>query len=378
MTDWYRLAGPLLRALPPETAHRLAVRALAAGLVPASRGPDDEALATRVWGLDFANPVGIAAGFDKDAEAVDGLFTAGFGSVEAGTVTPQPQAGNPKPRLFRLTDDRALINRLGFNSQGLARVVPRLGRVRAGILGINIGANRDSEDPVADYVAGFQAVCDRVDYVAVNISSPNTPGLRDLQTRGNFERLVGALDATREALVSGGARRVPIAVKVAPDLDERDAEDIAAVALETGLDGLIVGNTTLARDGVTGRHQGEAGGLSGPPLFARSTELLARFHRLTRGRVPLIGVGGIASGADAYAKIRAGASLVQLYTALVYQGPGLVARIKAEDGRVMKVVATGGLAPLFAGATACIEVTDPDLTLRGLLAVHRANRQAAS
>ena len=330
MTDWYRLAGPLLRALPPETAHRLAVRALAAGLVPASRGPDDEALATRVWGLDFANPVGIAAGFDKDAEAVDGLFTAGFGSVEAGTVTPRPQAGNPKPRLFRLTDDRALINRLGFNSQGLARVVPRLGGVRAGILGINIGANRDSDDPVADYVAGFQAVCDRVDYVAVNISSPNTPGLRDLQTRGNFERLVGALDATREALVSGGARRVPIAVKVAPDLDERDAEDIAAVALETGFDGLIVGNTTLARDGVTGRHQGEAGGLSGPPLFARSTELLARFHRLTRGRVPLIGVGGIASGADAYAKIRAGASLVQLYTALVYQGPGLVARIKAD------------------------------------------------
>ena len=330
MTDWYRLAGPLLRALPPETAHRLAVRALAAGLVPASRGPDDGALATRVWGLDFANPVGIAAGFDKDAEAVDGLFTAGFGSVEAGTVTPQPQAGNPKPRLFRLTDDRALINRLGFNSQGLARVVPRLGRVRAGILGINIGANRDSEDPVADYVAGFQAVCDRVDYVAVNISSPNTPGLRELQTRGNFEHLVGALHATREALVSGGARRVPIAVKVAPDLDERDAEDIAAVALGAGLDGLIVGNTTLARDGVTGRHQGEAGGLSGPPLFARSTELLARFHRLTRGRVPLIGVGGIASGADAYAKIRAGASLVQLYTALVYQGPGLVARIKAD------------------------------------------------
>ena len=330
MTDWYRLAGPLLRSLPPEFAHRLAVRALAAGLVPTARGPDDPALATRLWDLDFANPVGIAAGFDKDAEAVDGLFAAGFGLVEAGTVTPRPQAGNPKPRLFRLTGDRALINRLGFNSQGLTRVSPRLGGARAGIVGINIGANRDSEDPVADYVAGFEAVCDRVDYVAVNISSPNTPGLRDLQARANLERLVGALHAAREALVEGGARRVPIAVKLAPDLDEREAEDIAAVALETGLDGLIVGNTTVARDGVTGRHRGEAGGLSGPPLFARSTALLARFHRLTEGRVPLIGVGGIASGADAYAKIRAGASLVQLYTALVYQGPGLVARLKAD------------------------------------------------
>ena len=330
MTDWYRLAGPLLRALPPEFAHRLAVRALATGLVPVPRGPDDPALATRLWGLDFANQVGIAAGFDKDAEAVDGLFAAGFGFVEAGTVTPRPQAGNPKPRLFRLTGDRALINRLGFNSQGLTRVTPRLGGARAGIVGVNIGANRDSEDPVADYVAGFEAVYARVDYVAVNISSPNTPGLRELQTRGNLDRLIGALHARRAALVSGGARRVPIAVKVAPDLDEQATEDIAAVALERGLDGLIIGNTTLARDGVTGRHRDEAGGLSGPPLFARSTTLLARFHRSTRGRVPLIGVGGIASGADAYAKIRAGASLVQLYTALVYQGPGLVARLKAD------------------------------------------------
>ena len=331
MTGWYSFAGPVLRLLPPETAHRLAIRALASGLVPQAPRREFPALAMRVWGLNFANPIGLAAGFDKDGEAIEGLLSAGFGFVEVGTVTPRPQPGNPRPRLFRLADDEALVNRLGFNNQGVGAMAARLAaHGRGGVIGVNIGINRDSAAAVADYVACLEALHGRADYVAVNVSSPNTPGLRDLQGRANLEALVGALVDKRARLTPPGRRPPPLVVKIAPDLDDRDKADIAAVALETGLDGLIVCNTTTVREGLASRHRGEPGGLSGRPLFAPSTALLAEMHRLTEGRIPLIGVGGIASGADAYAKIRAGASLVQLYTALVYHGPGLVGRIKAE------------------------------------------------
>ncbi len=339
--DWRNLAVRALRLLPPETAHRLAVRALAAGIGTGAPARVPDSLRISLFGLDFPNPVGLAAGFDKDAEAVDGALALGFGFVEVGTVTPRPQAGNPRPRLFRLPEHEALINRMGFNGAGLDAVAARLARRRGreGIVGANIGKNRDSEDAVADYVAGLAALHDRVDYIAVNVSSPNTPGLRGLQGRDALARLVGALMEARARLAPSGARPVPLLVKVAPDLDAAARADIARVALDSGLDGLIVGNTTVSREGVSGAHADEAGGLSGRPLFARSTAALADFRRLTEGRLPLIGVGGISSAADAYAKIRAGASLVQLYTALVYRGPGLVgeiveglARLLAADG----------------------------------------------
>ncbi len=340
MSDWYRLAGPLLRLLPPETAHRMALRALAWRLVPAARREAAPALRTTVWGLDFASPIGLAAGFDKDGEAADGLLALGFGFVEVGTVTPRPQPGNPRPRLFRLAADEALINRLGFNSQGLGAVAARLAaRRRVGVIGANIGINKDSDDAAADYLAGLEALHDHVDYLAVNVSSPNTPGLRALQDRASLEALIGALMAARTRLTAPGRRALPMLVKIAPDLEEGDKADIAEVALATGIDGLIVGNTTIARDGLTGRHRGEAGGMSGRPLLARSTALLAEMHRLTGGRIPLVGVGGVASGDDAYAKIRAGASLVQLYTALIYRGPGLVARI--NHGLARRLAADG-------------------------------------
>ena len=332
MTGWYRLAGPVLRLLPPETAHRLAIGALERGLVPAPRQPEYAALRTRVWGIDFANPIGLAAGFDKDAEAIEGLLALGFGHVEVGGVTPRPQPGNPRPRLFRLPDDDALINRMGLNSRGLAAMTARLGARRGagGVVGANIASNADSANAVADYVAGLEALHGRVDYLAVNVSSPNTPGLRGLQGRANLEALLGALIEARARLTPPGGRPVPLVVKIAPDLDHRDTADVAAVALETAIDGLIVSNTTTARDGLVSHHRGEAGGLSGRPLFAPSTALLAEMYRFTGGRIPLVGVGGVATGADAYAKVRAGASLVQLYTALAYRGPGLVGRIKAD------------------------------------------------
>ena len=330
VTGWYRFAWPVLRRLPPETAHGLALWALASGLAPAARGDDDPALGLRLWDRAFANPVGLAAGFDKDAVAFAALLGLGFGFVEVGTVTPKAQPGNPRPRLFRLEEDRALINRLGFNNDGMHGAAGRLAGRGGGIVGINIGMNRDSEDATGDYVAGLRALLDRADYLVINVSSPNTPGLRELQGRDALMALVEELMEARAAITSAGSRVTPLLVKIAPDLDDAEKGDIAAVALAAGIDGLIIANTTLARDGLESRHRGEAGGLSGRPLFARSTALLADMYRLTEGRIPLIGVGGVASGADAYAKIRAGASLVQLYTALVYQGPGLIGRIKAE------------------------------------------------
>lgn len=336
--DPYALAGPLLRRIDPETAHRLALKALKAGL--AGRGqPDDPALAVTLWGRRFANPVGLAAGFDKNAEAPDALLGLGFGFVEVGGVTPRPQPGNPRPRVFRLPEDGAVINRMGFNNDGLEAVRARLsararppahsGRARSGsgLLAVNLGKNKDTEDAASDYEKGAAAFAPLADFLVINVSSPNTPGLRALQGR---EPLVEIVRRTRAAILASGANP-PLLLKIAPDLTAEDEADIAAVALEERLDGLVVSNTTLARpDTLRGAAKGETGGLSGAPLFVPSTELLARMARLTERRLPLIGVGGIRSGADAYAKIRAGASLVQLYTALIYHGPGLVGRIKAD------------------------------------------------
>ena len=326
MADLFRLCRPLLRALPPETAHWVTLLGLAAGLGGRQRNSDPPILAQRLWGLTFPNPIGIAAGFDKDAQVPEALLDLGFGFAEVGTVTPRSQPGNPRPRVFRLEADAALINRMGFNSGGLDPLLARLRRRRGrGVVGVNVGKNRDSTDAVADYVEGVRRTAALADYLVVNVSSPNTPGLRDLQAPAALDRLLQAVLAAREA----SGVRSPLLVKIAPDLDEEERADIAAVALAVGIDGIIVSNTTVARPpGLRSPHAGEAGGLSGRPLFAPSTALLAEMYRLTRGRLPLIGVGGVASAADAYAKIRAGASLVQLYTALVFAGPALLGRIK--------------------------------------------------
>jgi dihydroorotate dehydrogenase len=337
MPDPHRLAAALLRLLPPETAHRAAIRALAAGLVPASGPYVDPMLAIRLWGREFHNPVGLAAGFDKDAEAFAACLRLGFGFVEIGSVTPRPQPGNKRPRLFRLARDGAIINRMGFNSRGLDFAVERLARrdPRTGIVGANLGKNKESADAAADYAAGALALAPLADYLVINVSSPNTPGLRALQGRDALTGLVAAVLAARAKATPSAPP--PLLLKIAPDLTAADREDIAAVALASGIDGLIVSNTTIARPpDLVGRHRAEAGGLSGRPLFGPSTTVLADMYRLTGGRLPLVGVGGIASGADAYAKVRAGASLVQLYTAMVYHGPGIVRRVQREMGDLLR------------------------------------------
>lgn len=329
----YSLIRPVLFALPPETAHGLALTALKWGVAGKGEAPP-ASLATRVFGLDFPSPLGLAAGFDKNAEAIAPLLALGFGFVEAGTVTPRPQPGNPRPRLFRLAENEALINRLGFNNRGLEFFTHRLrSRPPAGIVGANIGKNKDSANAIADYVEGFTCVAPLADYVTVNISSPNTAGLRDLQGEEELTSLLSSLQQTRADLQASGAlsNPVPILVKIAPDLTSPQLEAVARVARQLGVDGLIVSNTTISRPpGLTGEYAAETGGLSGRPLFPASTATLRALYRLTEGAVPLIGVGGISSGADAYEKIRAGASLIQLYTGFIYRGPGLIARIHAE------------------------------------------------
>ncbi|HEY1607029.1 MAG TPA: quinone-dependent dihydroorotate dehydrogenase [Allosphingosinicella sp.] len=319
---FYPLLRPLAFALDAETAHRATIKALR--LLPAGRpAAPDPVLAIRVAGLDFPNPVGLAAGFDKDAEVFARM--PGFGFVEVGTLTPRPQPGNPRPRLFRLAEDRAVINRMGFNNQGLESAKRRLGQRRPGrIVGVNIGANKDSVDRVADYAAGVRTMAPVADYLAVNISSPNTPGLRGLQDRDALEALLAAVMAAR------GPSGPPVFLKIAPDLDETAIGDIAEVALAAGIQGLIVANTTVSRPRLHSRRRDEGGGLSGEPLKPLALERLRDVHRATGGKLPLIATGGIASGADAYERILAGASLVQLYTALVYEGPGLARRICRE------------------------------------------------
>jgi dihydroorotate dehydrogenase len=332
----YNLARPLLFGLDPEQAHELALRALNAGLHPRPEAPDDASLGVTAWGLAPSNPLGMAAGFDKDARVPDSLLAMGFGHVEVGTVTPLPQPGNPRPRLFRLVRDGALINRLGFNNAGHAAVLERLRRRTArgivgGVVGVNIGANRDATDRIADYAAGVRAFYDVASYFTINVSSPNTPGLRDLQAPSALDALLERVLAARAALVSAGKPQRPMVVKLAPDIAGADLAPIVEVLAARRVDGIAVSNTTLARDGLSEAALAkEAGGLSGRPLFQRSTAMLARVYQLTGGRIPLIGVGGIDSGAAAIAKIEAGATLLQLYTGLIYEGPGLLARIKRE------------------------------------------------
>jgi dihydroorotate dehydrogenase len=347
MIGLYRLIGPALRQLPRETAHELTLRALELGLgrllgaatVPE---PDPPALAQRLWDLDFGNPVGLAAGYDKDGRVSDAMLGLGFGFVEVGTVTPRPQPGNSKPRLFRLEEDRAIINRMGFNSGGLDAACERLAqRTSSGLVGVNLGKNRNTYDAADDYAKGILRMARLADYLVVNVSSPNTPGLRELQRRAMLGSLLERLISVREKT----GCRVPLVLKIAPDLTSEERRDIAQVALDSGINGLIVSNTTVERPpGLGSRHAHEAGGLSGPPLFAPSTALLAEMYRLTQGRLPLIGVGGIASAEDAYAKIRAGASLVQLYTALVFDGPDLVGQIKSGLADLLKRDGFGSIA----------------------------------
>jgi dihydroorotate dehydrogenase len=335
-----RLSRPLLRALDPEDAHALALRALR--YMPRSRvAPDAPALAVRAFGLDFPNPVGLAAGFDKNAQVADALLRLGFGFVEVGTVTPRAQAGNPRPRLFRLEADHGVINRLGFNNQGAPAVLARLAeRVRAreaGIVGVNIGANRDSADRTEDYVRLIENFAAVASYFTVNVSSPNTPGLRDLQQAQALDDLLARVLAARErAKRRSGA--VPVLLKIAPDLTLPELDDVVGIARKRRVDGMIVGNTTLSRPMSlrTRDKAGEAGGLSGRPLFKLATRMLAETFVRAEGAFPLIGVGGIDSGPTAIAKIKAGATLVQLYTGLVFRGIGLVSEIKSDLTAALK------------------------------------------
>lgn len=326
----FDLARPALFALDPERAHRLTVRALSVS--PRITPPTPGALAVDVAGLTFPNPLGMAAGFDKDAEVPDQLLGLGFGFAEVGSITPLPQAGNPKPRLFRLVEDGGVINRMGFNNGGAHTARARLERRagRAGIVGVNIGANKDSADRTADYAAMTQIMAPLASYLAVNISSPNTPGLRALQDES---ALAGLLDAIIDARSDTGP---PIFLKVAPDLEPADIDAIARIALDRQLGALIVSNTTISRPALRSAHSAEAGGLSGVPLRDLAQQRLRDFYRATGGDLPLVGVGGIASAEDAWARIRAGASLVQLYSAMVYEGPGLPMRITRGLKRLMQ------------------------------------------
>ena len=324
----YPLLRPFAFALDAERAHRATIAALK--LLPAGKAAaPDPVLSVQVAGLDFPNPVGLAAGFDKDAEVFRQMLGFGFGFVEMGTLTPLPQAGNPRPRLFRLAEDRAVINRMGFNNEGQSAALVRLrARRRGGLVGVNIGANKDSDDRIADYSAGIAAMTGVADYLTVNISSPNTPGLRDLQD-------AGALDALLTAVTEARGAGPPIFLKVAPDLERVQVDSIARIAIERKVDALIVANTTISRPSLKSAHRGEAGGLSGAPLKRLALERLRDFRGATGGALPLIAAGGIENGVDAFDRIRAGASLVQIYTALVYQGPGLARDINRELRRLL-------------------------------------------
>lgn len=322
------LSGAILRNLDPETAHQLAIKGLGFAPLPAPAA-DDPILHTAIAGLSLPNPVGLAAGLDKNGEALRGLSRLGFGFVECGSVTPRAQPGNPKPRLFRLTQDRAIINRMGFNNAGLDAFAARLNnRPKDVVVGANLGANKDTEDKAADYVAGLQRLAGRASYFTVNISSPNTPGLRALQGREQLDDLLGRIDAARPV---DGAARVPVFLKIAPDLISDEVAMIVEASLAHRIDGLIVSNTTLERpDTLRSPQAHETGGLSGAPVRPFAEKALRAAAEAAEGRLPLIAVGGIDSGAEAYARIRLGASAVQIYSAMIYEGPGLVGRIKRD------------------------------------------------
>ncbi len=327
----FDLLKPAIYTLDPERAHRLTIAALRSKPMLKSH-PTDGPLSVDVAGLRFPNPVGLAAGFDKDAEVPDAMLAMGFGFSEVGSITPLPQEGNPKPRLFRLVEDRAVINRMGFNNGGLAGALPRLKarKDRGGIIGVNIGANKESPDRSADYATMTKAVIPYASYLAVNISSPNTPGLRALHDEA---ALIDLLDGVNEAR---GASDVPIFLKVAPDLEPADIDAIARIAIDKKLGALIVSNTTISRPDLKSRHAGETGGLSGEPLRDLALQRVRDFRTATGGKTPLIGVGGIATAEDAWARIRAGASLIQLYSAMVYQGPAIARSITRGLSKLMK------------------------------------------
>ena len=332
MSLFYKIGTAALRTLPAETAHNTTIKALTAGFGPAPISVPRPELAAHVGGLTLPNPVGLAAGFDKNAQVPDAMLRAGFGFTECGTVTPRPQDGNPKPRLFRLREDAAVINRMGFNNGGLEIFTKRLEarKSKDGIVGANLGANKDSDDRIADYLLGLARLWGTPDYFTINISSPNTPGLRALQGADEMDQLLSRIAETRETLTEAKGE-TPVFLKVAPDLDSAQIERIVEQALVYKMDALIVSNTTIARpDSLTSVHKGEGGGLSGAPLFEASTKILSEFYAASNGRIDLIGVGGIGSGEQAYAKIRAGAKAVQLYSALVFKGPQLVTQINRD------------------------------------------------
>ena len=351
-----RLARRFMATLEPESAHALALKGLR--LLPLPPSADDARLRVEAFGLSFPNPVGVAAGFDKNGEVIDALLRVGFGFTEAGTVTPRPQAGNPRPRVFRLESDAAVINRLGFNNEGhaalQARLTARTGR--SGIVGINIGANKDTEDRAADYVAGIKTFASAASYFTVNVSSPNTPGLRDLQQAAALDELLArVLDAR-----AGAAAQPPVLLKIAPDITLADLDDIVAVARRRGIDGMIISNTTISRpSGLREyRYTPEAGGLSGRPVFGLSTRVLAETFVRAERAFPLIGVGGIDSGAAALAKIKAGATLLQLYTGLIYGGMRLLTQIKSDLSDAARAAGEGGLGTLV-GREAAARTAEP-------------------
>ena len=349
-----RLVRPLLRALDPETAHGLALNALKVVPLPAT-APDDEKLHVQAFGLAFPNPVGLAAGFDKNAEVTDALLRLGFGFVEAGGVTLKPQPGNPRPRLFRLDADQGVINRLGFNSEGVEAVARRLAaRNPGGIVGINLGANKDSADRAADYIAGITALAPHADFLTLNVSSPNTPGLRNLQQASALDNLLARVIEARERAAIGSKPR-PLLLKIAPDLTLSDLDEVVGIARRHRIDGMIVGNTTVTRPALRETAKAkEQGGLSGRPLFALSTRVLAETYVRAEGAFPLIGVGGVDSGAAAFAKIKAGATLVQLYSGLVFRGVGLVGAIKKELIDFMRIARLDTLADVVGRDAAAV------------------------
>ncbi len=337
MSFYERLIRPIFFKFPAEGAHRLALWGIKNGFVPRARRTFDPLLRTTVFGLEFQSPIGLAAGFDKNAEVAGKMCGLGFGFTEAGTVTPLAQPGNPKPRMYRLAEDDAVINRLGFNNKGLDAFTENYKRAKngapAGIIGANVGKNKDSTDVVGDYVTGVSKLSEVADYLVVNVSSPNTPGLRDLQSRENLEALLSAVVAAR----ASAPKQPPLLLKFAPDMDDAGLEEVAAAALAHQIDGLIATNTTVDRpESLVSRFRSESGGLSGLPLMVPSTDALLKMYKLTNGQLPLIGVGGIFTGKDVYRKIRAGASLVQVYSAMIYRGPHLAMRLAEELTELLK------------------------------------------
>lgn len=329
MINLYKLARPAIFNIDPEKAHHLSIKALKSGLMPKANGDEDKRLAQTLWGLELKNPLGMAPGYDKNAEVANELIRLGFGFVEVGTLTPAPQEGNPRPRIFRLVKDQAIINRLGFNNEGHEAALLRLqARDMQGIIGVNIGANKDSKNRIEDYIKGFKNFQGVADYFTINISSPNTPGLRDLQNPEALDELLKSLMQERASIINHGGKRRPIFVKLAPDIKDSELEPVIYKLLDHNVDAIIISNTTLSRTGLQDpRYKNEAGGLSGRPLFKRSTRMLARTHLITEGAMPIIGVGGIENDETAWMKIEAGANLLQLYSAMVYQGPTIVSNI---------------------------------------------------